>query len=84
MQTLRKVISTIFAMPRDARNDIMVLASILNMSVKSQFMLKDEAHVSLCQGIQIRGRRRNNKRSKCLQSYRKTDFRVRHGACVDQ
>ena len=84
MQTPRKVISTIFAMPRDTRNDIMGLTSILNMSVKSQFMLKDEAHVSLCQGIQIRGRRRNNKRSKCLQSYRKTDFRVRHRACVDQ
>lgn len=84
MQTPSKVISTIFAMPRDARNDIMVLASILNMSIKSQFMVKDEAHVSLCQGIQIRGRRGNNERSKCPQSYRKTDFRVSHRACVDQ
>lgn len=55
-------------MPRDARNDIMVLASILNVSIKSQFMAKDEAHVSLCQSIQIRGRRGNNQRIKCPQS----------------
>lgn len=68
MQTPSKVISTIFAMPRDARNDIMVLASILNVSIKSQFMAKDEAHVSLCQSIQIRGRRGNNQRIKCPQS----------------